>query len=185
MNRLKNTRCYLAGAIEKESYSGSQWREKVKSDLSNLGIHWLDPTKKPTTVGIEDSETALSLRRARNDLNGTLVKSLMKPIRHVDLRMIDISDFVIVRIEPSLPTFGTHEEVDRAINQNKPVLIMVEGGLEVAPFWWFDKVDLTLLFGNWSNLYTYLDVVAHSSCKDISIMEESNWQWIFFDWMGE
>jgi hypothetical protein len=185
MNRLKNMRCYLAGAIEKDSYGGMAWRAKVKQDLRDLSIHWLDPCDKPTTAGIENSDTGKTLKIKRADLDGAGVRALVKPIRHVDLRMVDVSDFIIARIEPDVPTFGTHEEVYRAIDQNKPTLILVEGGLDKTPLWWFDKVDLSLLFGCWADLYAYLELVAKSPVSDLSIMEASNWQWIFFNWMGE
>ena len=185
MNRLKNARCYLAGAIEKDSYGGAPWRDKVKQDLRDIGIQWLDPCEKPITVGIEDSSTGAKLKNLRYDQRGTEVREIIHAIRHVDLRMVDISDFIIVRLDPDVPTFGTHEEVYRAIDQNKPTLILVEGGLDKTPLWWFDKVDLSLLFGNWTDLYAYLDLVAKSPVSDLSIMEASNWQWIFFNWMGE
>lgn len=185
MNRLANMRCYLAGAIEKESYGGVQWRTKLKSDLRELNIQWLDPTDKPTTVGIENEDTGRMLKQYRSQGNGVAVKEIMRPIRHVDLRMIDLSDFIIARLEPDVPTFGTHEEIDRAIYQHKPVLIMVEGGLDKAPLWWFDKVDLATLFEKWSDMYSYLETVAHSAANDLSLMEASDWKWIFFSWQGE
>ena len=185
MNRLKNMRCYLAGAIEKDSYGGAPWRDKIQADLKDLGIQWLDPCKKPTTVGVENHETGRNLKTHRSNLNGVRVKELMKPIRAVDLRMVDLSDFVIARVDPDVPTFGTHEEIDRAINENKPTLIFIEGGLDKTPLWWFDKVDLSLLFGEWSDLYAYLELISKSSVSDLSVMEASNWKWIFFNWMGE
>ena len=44
----------------------------------------------------------------------------MKIIRCVDLRMVDISDFLVVNLDPDIPTFGTHEEIANANRQRSP-----------------------------------------------------------------
>jgi len=57
MNNLLYTRCYLAGAIEKEKDNGFNWRHKVKTDLTGLGIYWLDPCNKPINYAVECTDT--------------------------------------------------------------------------------------------------------------------------------
>ena len=187
MNRLKNTRCYLAGAIEKatDGVGGSSWRQKVKSDLSELHIHWMDPCDKPIACGKETPELQERLRRHRSNGFYYCIREIMLPICRIDLRLVDISDFIIVNIDPNVPTFGTHEEVSRAASQNKPVLVRIEGGKKGAPLWWYERLDPELFFGSWDDLYSYLYVTSQRPCSDMELMESSDYKWLFFDWMGE
>jgi len=187
LNRLAHTRCYLAGAIEKVMHEdgGFTWRQKVKKDLKHLKINWLDPTCKPTSYGIESPETWKDLTDAREKENLASVRAMMFPICKVDLRMVDISDFIIVDIDPKIPTFGTHEEVGRAMSQNKPVLVRVEGGVKNAPFWWFERLDPRWFFGTWEELYQFLNDLSTVNLTDEELLTWSGYKWLFFDWMGE
>ena len=183
MNRLKNTRCYLSGAIEKatDGEGGASWRQKVKEDLKCFGIHWLDPTDKPIKEGKETPEMQAKLKSDRQAGDIDAIKKVMVPICRIDLRLVDISDFLIVHLDPEVPTFGTHEEISRAASQNKPVLLMCEGGLKTAPLWWYERLDPHLFFGSWDALYYYMDFI--SNCASHSLARD--YKWLFFDWMGE
>jgi hypothetical protein len=179
MNNLKNTRCYLAGAIENDVNLGRGWRDKVKGDLGGLGIHWLDPSRKPTASGQETPETAKRLRDQRADRQYETIRSAMGCIRSVDLRLVTISDFIIAKVNPLVPTFGTHEELALAATQKKPIFVVIEGGLTVAPMWWFDMLPSGSMFDDWDDLYRSLEVVNEESHGRFSE------HWIFFDWMGD
>ena len=187
MNRLANTRCYLAGAIEKvmDSDGGVTWRNKVKVDLVGFKIHFLDPTDKPIECGKETPDTWKALNEFRLSGEYGKVRNLMLPICRIDLRMVDISDFLIVNIDPDVPTFGTHEEVGRASSQNKPVLVRVEGGKDCAPLWWYERLDPKLFFSTWEELYDYLWDVSNVDWGNCDIGTWSDYKWLFFDWMGE
>lgn len=186
MNRLKNTRCYLAGAIEKvmDQDGGVAWREKVKQDLYNLGIQWLDPTDKPVDVAKETPESHKELQRLRSigDIRG--VQKMMYPICRIDLRMVDVSDFLIVNIDPDVPTFGTHEEIGRAVLQNKPIIVHLDGDEAELPLWWYERIDPRLCFHTWGDTYTYIRSIDKTATSNHDLMLLSDYQWIFFNWMG-
>jgi nucleoside 2-deoxyribosyltransferase len=184
MNRLNNARCYLAGAIEKSADAGMSWRKKVKTDLVDIGIQWLDPCDKPAAWGRETPEMQTALKKYRFEGNFQGIRDIMLPICRMDLRLVDISDFIIVNLDPDVPTFGTHEEVSRAVSQNKPVLVRIQGGKEAAPLWWYERLDHNMFFGTWDELYLYLSAINHS--KNLAdTIKRSNYKWIFFDWMGK
>ena len=84
MNNLLNTRCYLAGAIEKKKDNGCSWRSKVKTDLIRSGIHWLDPCDKPMNYAVESPLTIreMKLNRANNKVD--LIKDHYGIVRSVD-----------------------------------------------------------------------------------------------------
>jgi nucleoside 2-deoxyribosyltransferase len=187
MNRLKNTRCYLAGAIEKvmDQDGGVAWREKLKLDLSCLGIQWLDPTDKPVDIAKETPESHRELQRRRSAGDIVGVQAMMYPICRIDLRMVDVADFLIVNIDPDVPTFGTHEEIGRAVLQNKPILVHLDGENAELPLWWYERIDPRLCFQNWGAMYNYLTWLNTAEVSDRQIMLHSDYRWIFFDWMGD
>ena len=57
MNRLANTRVYLAGAMDRVSDRGAGCRDNITPFLESLGVVVFNPIKKPTTIGQEDDVT--------------------------------------------------------------------------------------------------------------------------------
>jgi len=183
-NKLADSRCYLAGAMEKKEDKGTEWRNDVKKNLQYLHVFWLDPTCKPCSMGQETKAIHDKLEKDRIELRDHAVKSTMRPVRRIDLRMVDICDFMIVNVDIDVPTFGTHEEVLRAISQNKPVLIHLDGKKQL-PLWWYDVVETSRVFTKWIDLYAYLNEIATSKETDEELMRASGYSWMLFDWMGE
>jgi hypothetical protein len=175
----------LAGAIEKEVDAGTGWRAAVQHELVDLKVQWLDPTNKPVDFCSETPELSAQLHYSREHGLDTAVREIMRAIRAVDLRMVDVSDFIIVNIDPAIPTFGTHEEIDRAQSQNKPVLVRIEGGRHCAPLWWFDKLDSKLFFSTWESLYAHLRYTATNNMSDEEFLRWCDYKWILFNWTGE
>jgi len=166
MNRLKHARCYLAGAMERDASNGVEWRDTLKLALVDLKICWLDPTKKPTEIGQETIETKKEMMAARKAGDYEAVHNLMKIVRCVDLRMTDISDFLVVNLDPDVPTFGTHEEIANANRQKKPIIIRVTGGKERTPLWLLAMLPHQLIFSTWGEIHRYLRHVAHDTVID-------------------
>jgi hypothetical protein len=171
MNKLRNMRCYLAGAMEKEPDLGQGWREKIKKDLRSLGIIWFDPLDKPYDVGQEDEVSYKQRDRDRSIGNLFSVKISMEPVCSADIRMVTVSDFMIVKLNPKVPTFGTHDEISVANSQNKPILIWIEGGLRCIPFWLIGKLPVWSFFGSKKTLVQYLRYIDECGIHD----QEGRW----------
>lgn len=179
MNRLANNRCYLAGAMEKDATNGVEWRQAIQVALADLHIRWLDPTDKPTAIGRETLETKQELVQARHARDYDAVRNIMKTIRCVDLRMTDISDFLVVNLDPDVPTFGTHEEIANANRQKKPIIVHLVGGKEHTPLWLLAMLPHQLIFSTWEEIYHYLRHIAHDP-----VIDRLN-RWYFFDFAGD
>jgi hypothetical protein len=175
MNRLKHSRCYLAGAMEKDATNGVEWRQALQVALADLDIYWLDPTRKPTEIGRETLETKQELMNARRARDYEAVHKLMKVIRCVDLRMTDISDFLVVNLDPDVPTFGTHEEIANANRQKKPIIVHMIGGKERTPLWLLAMLPHQLIFSAWEEVHHYLRHIAHDA-----VIDRLN-RWYFFN----
>ena len=100
---------------------------------------------------------------------------MMKVIRRVDLRLVDISDFLIVNLDLEIHPCGTYEEIFTANRCKKPIIIHMEQGKNKAPDWIFGTIPHQMIFSNWENLKSYL--LHINSDKNIECYK----RWQFFN----
>lgn len=173
--RLTNQRTYLAGAMDRVQDRGATWRESITPFLDSLGIVVFNPIIKPTNIGLEDEDTHAVKTKLKSQRRYDELSSMMKIIRSVDLRLVDISDFVIVNLDLDVHPCGTLEEIFWANRQKKPIVIHMVQGKEHAPDWLFGTVPHQMIFSNWDELKNYLSHI-HTS-ENI----ETHRRWYFFN----
>jgi len=156
VNRLKGQRVYLAGAMDRVPDRGSSWRQKITPFLEELNIIVFDPLKKPGTVGLENEETHLLKKQLKSTGQYDQLAEIMKTIRSVDLRLVDISDFLIVHLDIETHPCGTLEEIFLANRQKKPIIVHIEQGKQNCPDWLFGTIPHNLFFDEWSQIIEYL-----------------------------
>ena len=99
----------------------------------------------------------------------------MKEIVHYDLRMVDISDFVVVYIDPEIFIFGTIHELLNSLHQRKPTLVVIEGGKKNACNWLFGIMDFNFMFDSFDELKEFLTHIDNGTIEaDLS-------RWVFFN----
>ena len=157
MNRLKNTRVYLCGAMDRVPDGGTAWRDQITPLLEDKGVIIINPCKKPIDVGIEDSVAREKIEKYKRDGDFDKIRSEFGVIRTVDLRCVDISDFIIVNIDINTHACGTYEEITVANRQKKPILIWCTQGKEYTPNWLFFMLPHQHVFGNLEDLIHYLN----------------------------
>jgi nucleoside 2-deoxyribosyltransferase len=157
MNRLNGSYTYLAGPIEYATKESSEnWRDDFTKFAEELGIFVLNPLKKPTEGPKEDWDTRKIRKQALEMGNYDFVAKEMKWVRNHDLRLVDRSDFLVVRFDPAEKPFGTIEEIVTANRSKKPVLIhSVEGKKKASP-WLFGMVPHEHIFGSMEKLKDYV-----------------------------
>ncbi len=156
MNRLENTRCYLAGAMDRVPDGGVLWRERITYTLDTFGVKVLDPCKKPIDVGgesVDDRDHHNELKRLGH---WDELQKHMKIIRATDLRMVDVSDFIILNVDIDVHMCGSYEELTLANRQKKPIIVHIEQGKENAPNWMFGMIPHEHMFGTWDGVISYL-----------------------------
>jgi nucleoside 2-deoxyribosyltransferase len=177
MNRLKNQRVYLAGAMDRVVDRGASWREDITPFLNSLGVKVFNPLIKPTSVGLEDYHVGLMKKQLKENHQYDELSKIMKSIRSTDLRLVDISDFIIVNLDINIHACGTYEEISLANRSKKPILFHVEQGKQNTPDWLFGAVPHEWFFSSWNDLKNYL--ISIDSDKDID--KKNRWQ--FFNYI--
>jgi nucleoside 2-deoxyribosyltransferase len=174
-NRLNNQRVYLAGAMDRVADRGNGWRDNITPFLENMGVVVFNPIKKPTVIGKEDAETHRYKLQLKSEKNYDELSKLMKTIRSVDLRLVDISDFLIVNLDLDVHPCGTYEEIFLANRSKKPVIVHMEQGKGNAPDWLFGTIPHQMIFSTWDELKNYLQYINSNSQ-----IEHHN-RWRFFN----
>ena len=173
--RLYGSRVYLSGAMERALDVGEGWRNRITPYLDRLGIVVLNPCKKPIDMvfKIEDREYREGLRM---DGDFETLNKEVRILRAVDLRLVDISDFLIVYLDNEVSSCGTWEEIVTANRQKKPVLIHCKQGKERIPDWLWGMLPHQFIFGSWDDLFEYL--------RQVNIADEIDnmRRWMFFDY---
>lgn len=174
MERLKNQRVYLAGAMDRVPDRGSTWRDNITPFLNNLGIVVFNPISKPTDIGLEDKDTHAIKTKLKEKARYDELTSMMKTIRSVDLRLVDISDFLIVNLDLNTHPCGTLEEIFWANRQKKPIIIHMVQGKNHTPDWLFGTIPHQMIFSTWDEIKSYLQHINTSENID------SHKRWYFF-----
>jgi nucleoside 2-deoxyribosyltransferase len=149
---LEDSRVYLCGAMSFDQQQ-EEWREALKPFLRSLGIRIFDPTDKPIDTGVEDKDLQ---QRLLDEEKYDEFAAMMKEIRCVDLRMIDVCDFIIANLDVSKYTAGTWEELALANREKKPILVHVEQRKKNAPPWLFGMIPHQFIFSSWLEIKDYL-----------------------------
>jgi len=155
-NRLHNQRVYLAGAMDRVADRGNGWRDNITPFLEDLNIVVFNPIKKPTIIGQEDDRTHKYKLKLKAEKNYDELSQLMKVIRSVDLRLVDISDFLIVNLDLDIHPCGTYEEIFWANRQKKPIIVHMVQGKQSAPDWLFGTIPHQMIFSSWTDVKDYL-----------------------------
>lgn len=136
---MDGARVYLSGPMDfvasREEEMKTGWRTRVGAFLRKMGCVVFDPWQKPEVRGLmeygregvdtakirsawtfEDSARAAKVR-AR--LSGRFWETL-----HIDLRMVDTSDFTIAYCPTNVYSVGTPHEIALCRQQRKPVLFV-------------------------------------------------------------
>ncbi len=136
---LKGTRVYLSGPMDFVASRANEmkygWRNRVGEFLEALGVTIFDPWYKPQVRGFHEYgrenaqtvqirhqwtfETGRGGAQARARCSGKFWETL-----HIDLRMVDTSDFAIAYCPTNIYSVGTPHEIVSCRQQRKPVLFV-------------------------------------------------------------
>ena len=174
-NRLKNTICYLCGPMDRVSDGGVGWRRYITPMLKRVGVGVLDPSDKPTHFALEDDSFRSKVNNLKTGGDFDEVKSMMRDIAAIDLRMVDIAHFVIMYMDIDSHMCGSYHEAFVSIQQKKPLLIVCKQGKENVPNWLFGVMPHEHMFSTFDELISYLNDV------DSGWDEEHYNRWRFFD----
>jgi len=137
-NLLRNARVYLSGPMDfvasREVEKRFGWRNRVSEFLREFGVTVFDPWFKPQIRGIQECGQDKTTAKVRNKWTFEPTEGGAKaradcaehfwPALHLDLRMVDVSDFVVAYVPSNVYSVGTPHEIIQCRQQRKPVLFV-------------------------------------------------------------
>jgi len=168
MNRLAGHSSYLIGPIDKvkNRKDAVLWREDIQKFLNQNDIGCFNPCDKPCSHAQETAETLNQIHELKLQYRFDEVRSTMQPIVQIDLRMLDLSSFVIAHIDPQVFSCGSFSEITYACLEHKPVLLHCEDSAGI-PNWLFGICDPKLFFEDWDDLKEYILKVCYDTTYDL------------------
>lgn len=172
MKKLDQAIVYLSGAIDRAADLGKGWRQEFIDKTLHLNMQVIDPCNKPASFVHEVTGDIRTVTKMRDEKNWIELQEFVKKFRHEDLRFTDVSDFIVVYIDPEVPSYGTLDELFTAEDQKKPCLCIIKGGIEKLPTWLFAVFYLHEIFDTVDDCVHYLDKI---DLGIISIENDSRW----------
>lgn len=137
---LQGARVYLSGPMDFVASRSAEkqfgWRNRVSQFLQGMGVTVFDPWFKPDVRGLheygrEDSQSSDRIKANwtyEGGQKGAKARSWCArqfwETLHIDLRMVDTSDFTISYCPTNIYSVGTPHEIIMATLQHKPVLFV-------------------------------------------------------------
>jgi len=138
-NLLRNSRVYLSGPMDfvasREVEKKFGWRNRVSEFLQTFGVTVFDPWFKPEIQGVKEygreDETTAKVRTQWSfdpSEKGASARASCAdhfwPALHLDLRMVDTSDFIVAYVPTNVYSVGTPHEIILCRSERKPVLFV-------------------------------------------------------------
>lgn len=136
---LRNARVYLSGPMDfvhcRKTEKETGWRVRISEFLQSLGATVFDPWSKPQVLGMDEygreGERTADIRNKwifeeteQGRINRKQCADFFRETMHIDLRMVDVSDFLIAYCPTNIYSVGTPHEIIVACEQHKPVLFI-------------------------------------------------------------
>lgn len=136
---LAGSRVYLSGPMDFVASRADEakfgWRNRVGEFLARMGVTVFDPWNKPQVRGLHEyGREGIDTTDIRNQWTfapgpegakrRAKVSGKFWETQHIDLRMVDTSDFVVAYCPTNIYSVGTPHEIVVAREQRKPVLFV-------------------------------------------------------------
>jgi hypothetical protein len=169
--QLKGATCFLSGPIDRVADDGVEWRKYIReqAEKRDLGLSFFDPCDKPeglgSEVGIEKNKVQELVREGK----WQEAQDFVKMFRRYDLRGVDTSDFLIVKVDMNVHMCGTYDELFTAEREQKPILIVMGAGQK--------KLDIP----TWLIAFIHPDEIFETEDECLDYLEKLNKGEIEFD----
>ena len=153
---------------------GRGWRDTIKTQLKYCNITFFDPYHRPFIHDTPEDEVSRSeMLHWMETEQYDLVTQRIAEVRRFDLRLVDISDWFICVISPTIPSWGTVEELSVIVRESKPVFVIIDDpeGKKKTPLWVMSMVDHNYIYNSFEEATDMIKAI------DAGIVKLSSNKW--------
>lgn len=170
-NPLYKARCTVIGAMQ-HGTDGRSIRSEMSERLGKHGIIVFDHYNKPFAEAVPEDEDRRDYMKMLLE-NGEYDKlSDLRSIRTFDLKLIDVSDFIVFVFDPKVPTCGSWEEFFLANRAKRPIFFINAGGKKSTPFWVFWTIPHKYIYESTNTFYQTIDDI----CAGTHPIDNERWK---------
>ena len=158
-NPLFRTKCTVIGAMQYGT-DGRSIRAEMTNRLGQYGIVVYDHYNKPFIEAVREDEDRREYMKSLLDTGEYDKLSALRSIRTFDLKLIDISDFIVFVFDPKVPTCGSWEEFFWANRAKKPIFFINPAGKKTTPFWVFWTIPHKYIYESVDDFYGVIDSIC-------------------------
>ena len=170
-NPLFRTKATVIGAMQYGT-DGRSIRAEMVERLGKYGIVVYDHYNKPFIESVREDEDRRDHMKSLLD-NGEYDKlSELRNIRTLDLKLIDVSDFIVFVFDPKTPTCGSWEEFFLANRAKRPIFFINTSGKKTTPFWVFWTIPHKYIYESVDEFYKVVDEI----CTGKRVIDNDRWK---------
>ena len=151
---------------------GRSIRAEMTEKLGKYGIMVYDHYNKPFIEAVKEDEDRRDYMKSllANEEYDKL--SALRNIRTFDLKLIDISDFIVFVYDPTIQTCGSWEEFFSANRCKKPIFFINTKGKKNTPFWVFWTIPHKYIYDSTEQFYKVIDDI----CAGNHAIDNERWK---------
>jgi hypothetical protein len=155
MGILSKTKCTVIGPMQYAN--GRPIREYLTAELGKRGITVFDHYHKPFVDSAEEDESVHANLKIwlENEEYDKIAER--KAVRTFDLKLIDMSDFIIFMFDPAVITCGSWEEFFWANRMKKSIFFVNLAGKKKTPFWVFWTIPHKYIYSSVEEVLQRID----------------------------
>lgn len=163
---LYRTKCTVIGAMQYNGQNGKIVREEISQKLSELGIIVYNHYNQPF-LDIDAEESLVKQNKINEWMDSGQYDKVteLRNIRSFDLKLIDISDFILFIYNPEVQTTGSWEEFFSGNYQKKPIFFVNIKGKSKTPAWVLWSIPHKYIYSSLSEVYEVLEKINNGEHK--------------------
>lgn len=152
--------------------SGRSIRAEMTDRLGKYGIRVFDHYNKPFVSDVAESEDSREYMKSLIEAEEYDKLSALRNIRTFDLKLIDVSDFIVFVFDPTVLTCGSWEEFFLANRAKRPIFFINTAGKKATPYWIFWTIPHKYIYGSVDEFYSVIDDI----CSNKHPIDNDRWK---------
>ena len=169
-NPLFKCRCTVIGSMQYAS--GRAIRSEMTEELGKYGITVFDHYSKPLVSDVKEDEDDREYMKSLLASGEYDKLAALRNIRTFDLKLIDVSDFIVFVFDPKVLTCGSWEEFFLANRAKRPIFFINTEGKKATPYWIFWTIPHKYIYGSVSEFYQVISDI----CTNKHPIDNDRWK---------